>query len=426
MKTTESPLKIPQMEGAETGRRTWKRLLILIGIPLLAVILILWFKNGDNDKITYKTQAARKGDLTLTVVATGNLEPTNQVDVGSELSGIIETVEVDYNDPVRKGQVLARLDTTRLDAEVLQAKAALSAARANLLQARATLEETQIQFDRVSQAAKLSSGKAVSQSDVDTAKASVDRAVASEASSKAAVSQAQATLDAILTDLSKTEILSPINGVVLTRSVEPGQTVAASLSAPVLFTLAEDLTQMALHVDVDEADVGKVKEGQSAVFSVDAYPNEKFLAKVVQVRYGPSTTEGVVTYETVMKVDNKNLMLLPGMTATAEITVEKITNALLLSNAALRFIPPISQGSIKKSRRGGIVGRLFPHPRHRNPSKPDNNGMKNQQRVYILRGNNPFPVDISIGASNGMETVITGGEVKDGDLMITDSSSVPS
>ena len=419
--TAENFLKIPDMDPSRTHRAWWKHPLLIVGFIALGAIVFFWFKNDRQNHISYHTQPVRKGDITLSVVATGNLEPTNKVDVGSELSGIIKTVEVDYNDTVIKGQVLARLDRTRLDAEVLQAGASLSAARANLLQAEATVKEARARLDRILQAEKLSNGKAVSQSDQDEARAVLDRAVADEASAKASILQSRATLDTILTDLSKTEIISPINGVVLSRSVEPGQTVAASFSAPVLFTLAEDLTQMALHVDVDEADVGRVKEGQSAGFSVDAYPDKQFQARVIQVRYGSSTTDGVVTYETVMKVDNKNRLLLPGMTATADITVEKISNTLLLPNAALRFSPPATEINKKQNSNKGFIGKLLPGPPSRSRQQTTPTDIKGRQKVWVLRNGIPEPVFISTGATNGTETRITGGEIKEGDLLVIES-----
>ena len=415
---------IPDSEIDFTRKRRprWKAPLFLACLLILGIIWVLFLKSGENNGISYKTLPVEKGDIILSIVATGNLAPTNQVDVGSELSGIIKTVEVDYNDSVRKGQILARLDKTRIEAQVLQSKASLSAAQANLLQTAATVKESRSKLDRILQAEKLSGGRAVSQSDTDTARASLDRAVADEASATAAVSQAQATLDTILTDLSKTDIVSPINGVVLSRSVEPGQTVAASLSAPILFTLAEDLTQMELHVDVDEADVGRVKKGQIAVFTVDAYPNKKFEASVIQVRYGPSTTDGVVTYETLMKVDNKNRLLLPGMTATADITVKKISNILLLPNAALRFSPPSDQTRQNQKERRGIVSKLFPRPPSRRRQQAPQNNMKGQQKVWMLQNNYPVPVFISTGASDGINTEITGGDIREGDELIIESS----
>ncbi|HSO19774.1 MAG TPA: efflux RND transporter periplasmic adaptor subunit, partial [Desulfosarcina sp.] len=341
MKNGTADAKIDISQALElngtSGRGRRMRKWLLWGVPLLAAagLFLLWGGDGNGAKVQYITQPAAMGDLTVTVTATGNLEPINQVDVGSELSGIVRTVEVDYNDPVTEGQVLARLDTSKLEALVLQSKASLDAAKGKLLQVQATIRETRLKQDQLKKLGKMTDRRAVSQLDLDVANAALARALADEISAKAEVDRAKAILDANETDLSKAVIRSPINGIVLTRSVEPGQTVAASLQAPVLFTLAEDLTQMALHVDVDEADVGQVAAGQNAVFTVDAYPNRTFPARITQVRFGPKAVEGVVTYETLLNVENQDLSLRPGMTATAEIVVQKIENALLVPNAAL-------------------------------------------------------------------------------------------
>ena len=379
-----------------------------------------WNGNKNETKTQYKTQGVRRGDLTITVTATGNLAPTNKVEVGSELSGIIDTVDADYNDRVTVGQQLAKLDTTRLDSEILQAQATLASARAQILQAKATIDETRNQLKRIREVRKLSHDKAVSQQDQDAAQAAYDRALADEAKAKALVQQAQAALSTIQTDLSKTVIRSPVNGIVLTRSVEPGQTVAASLQAPVLFTLAEDLTQMELIVDVDEADVAQVREGQSAEFTVDAYPDRKFPAKITQVRYGAKTVDGVVTYETVLLVDNSDLLLRPGMTATAEINVNHIANALLVPNAALRFSPPEAPASDK--RKAGVLGWIFPRP-PQTPAKPkeDASKEKNRQNVWILKNGQPAAVSVITGSSDGRMTEITSGDVATGTPLVVDT-----
>ena len=282
----------------------------------------------------------QRGNLTVVVTATGTLEPVNQVDVGSELSGIIDIVEVDYNDRVELGQVLARLDTDKLQAEVLQSQAALEAAQAKILEAQATVLETHLKSQRCD---RLAVKKMCSQEDVDSSVAAYKRARAEEGSARAQVAEARAKLGADQTNFAKAVIHSPIDGIVLVRNVEPGQTVAATLQAPVLFTLAEDLAKMELHVDVDEADVGLVEAGQTAHFTVDAYPERTFPARITQVRFGSQTVDGVVTYETVLNVDNSDLSLRPGMTATADITVKRIENAILVPNAALRFTPPVQK-----------------------------------------------------------------------------------
>jgi HlyD family secretion protein len=342
--------------------------------------------------------------------------------VGSELSGILKSVEVDYNDRVKVGQVLAKLDTSKLEAQVTQSKAALESAKAKVLQAQATVSETRSKLSQLQTVRELSNGKVPSQFELDAAEAAFERAKADEASAKATVSQAQATLEANETDLSKSVIRSPIHGVVLTRSVEPGQTVAASFQAPVLFTLAEDLTQMELHVNVDEADIGKVEEGQRATFSVAAYPNRTFEARITQARYGSSTTSGVVTYETVLQVNNADLSLRPGMTATADITVKKVENAILVPNMALRFTPPVEEA---KKPSAGLVGALLPRPPSSSAQqRGDIAANKKQQHVWTLKNGQLSAIPVTIGSTTGSMTEVVSGDIEPGMTLVVDTVSV--
>jgi HlyD family secretion protein len=391
-----------------------------VAVAFLVIVaaagVVIWKTSGTSDSAQFKTEEVKRGDLTVIVTATGTLQPTNKVDVGSELSGIVKTVEVDYNDRVKIGQVLARLDTSKLEAQVTQSRAALDSAKAKVLQVQATVLETRSKLTQFQKVRELSNNKVPSQSELDAAEAANERAKADEASAKAAVSQAQATLEANETDLSKSVIRSPINGIVLARNVEPGQTVAASFTAPVLFTLAEDLAQMDLHVNVDEADVGKVREGQGASFSVAAYPNRTFEARITQARYGSSTTSGVVTYETVLKVNNSDLSLRPGMTATADITVKKVENAILIPSAAVRFTPPVQE---EKKTSGSLVSSLLPRPpssKQRNDSTINNR----EQRVYVLKNNQPSPVSITVGSTNGGVTEVIAGDIQPGMAVVVD------
>lgn len=384
---------------------------------VLLIAVVFWSARNHAKPVQYMTQPARMGGITVAVSATGNLEPTNQVDVGSELSGIVRSVEVDDNDIVRAGQILARLDTEKLTAKVLQSKASLESARSKVLQAQASIRETGSLLSRMKQAHELTGGKVPSKNDLDTAEAALVRAQADEASAKALVSQAQATLEADETDLKKASILSPINGIVLSRSVEPGQTVAASLQAPVLFTLAEDLARMELHVGVDEADVGRVHEGQQATFTVDAYPDATFPARIVRVSYGSDTTEGVVTYKTVLKVDNTDLKLRPGMTATADIIVEKVENALLVPNATLRFKPRSDNADAQemKADKKSMVSRIMPRPpRRQKPSLGNDAPANGKQQVWTVRNGILTPVPVKTGATDGVMTEILQGGIKPG------------
>ncbi|MBN1380201.1 MAG: efflux RND transporter periplasmic adaptor subunit [Deltaproteobacteria bacterium] len=415
-------LELGHDSGGGKGRKKW---VIIGGVILLAIItvLMIWKNKNMSNTVQYKTQKVTQSDLTVLVTATGTLQPTNTVDIGSELSGIIKSVEVDYNDKVKIGQVLARLDTTRLEAQVTQAKAALNAAKAKIMQTRATVKEARRKLTQLQNLQQLSGNKLPAQADMDAAEATLERALADEVSAEAAVAQATATLDAYETDLSKAVIISPINGIVLNRSVEPGQTVAATLQAPTLFTLAEDLTKMELHVNVDEADIGKVEAGQSAAFTVAAYADRTFRAKITQARYGSTTTSGVVTYETVLKVDNSDLVLRPGMTATAEITVKNLTNVFLIPNTALRFRPPMPSRELQNDKKssGGLVGSLFPRrPRRVNKSRDDAQNNKKDRQIWILKDGRPVAVPIDVGATNGSVTEVTAGDLHPGMDVLVD------
>ena len=396
---------------------------------LLALIAaggaFLWSQKDPAATVRYTTKPAQEGDLIVTVTATGTLEPTNQVDVGSELSGIIRTVAVDYNDRVKVGQVLARLDTAKLQAQVVQTKAALDSTKAKVKQTKATLEETAKERNRLLQARKLSGGKITSQQDLDATEAAWQRAKADLAAAKAAVAESLASLEVKETDLAKAVIYSPINGIVLLRSVEPGQTVAASLQAPVLFTLAEDLGKMELHVNVDEADVGQVREEQEATFTVDAYPERTFPARITQVRYSALEVAGVVTYETVLTVDNEDLTLRPGMTATADITVAKVSKGLLVPNAALRFTPVSKEKTVSRRNQGGsLLSRLFPRRPHRNGKRPAMSKKNDRrQQVWILRDGEPEAKTVTTGFTDGVMTQILSGDITPNTELVIDAES---
>ena len=391
--------------------RRWVRSAIPAGLLLAALCAAGWVQQARNraaGQVQYETQPVTRGDLIKTISATGTLQPVKQVDVGIEVSGTIKTVDVDYNDTVTNGQVLARIDTSKLDAQVLQSEAALDAARARLLQVQATVQETQTQLARLARVRELSGGKVPSQAEFEAQQAALARALADEASAKASITQAAATLCVNRSDLDKAAIHSPIKGIVLSRAAEPGQTVAASFSTPVLFTLAEDLAQIELRVDVDEADVGQVQAGQEATFTVDAYPDRHFPARVKQVRFGSKSVDGVVTYTTVLHVDNASLSLRPGMTATAAITTRHVTNALRVPNASLRFEPP--QAKVAEVRNGGssLISSLLPHPPHATAPAPEAAGSNRAQRVWLLRDGQLAAVAVVAGVTDGLLTEVAG------------------
>jgi HlyD family secretion protein len=358
-----------------------------------------------------------RGDLTVTVTATGTVQPVNQVDVGTEISGTIRTVEVDFNDWVKVGQVLARIDTEKLQAQVQQSEAALESAQAKLSEAQATLAEVRDNLERFRRVREMSGGKVPSEREYAAAEALLKRAISNEATLKAQISEAKWKLTVDQTNLSKAVIRSPINGVVLKRQVEPGQTVAASLQTPVLFTIAENLTQMEVQVDVDEADVAQVQVGQQANFTVDGYPGRIFTAVVKQVRYGPETVQGVITYKTLLSVDNSDLALRPGMTATADITVQGLTDVVLVPNLALRFSPPAPAETAQPG--GSLISRLFPRP-PRAARPRSTTDAKGKQRLYVLRNGEAEAVAVATGATDGIMTEIRDGEVQVGTEVVTD------
>jgi HlyD family secretion protein len=406
------------------GRWKWGIFVGLL-VVLFIVIIISRNKSGQGEVLSYfKTKEVKKGPLTVTVMATGTLKPTNQVDVGSELSGIIETVEVQYNDRVKVGQVLTTLDASRYEAQVNQSKASLASAKAQVLNAEATEKEAQIKLDRLKEVWQTSGGKVPSKTDIDTAEAALQRAQASVATAKAQVSQAQATLEENQTNMSKLIIRSPVNGIVLSREIEPGQTVAASFQAPVLFTLAEDLSRMELYVDVDEADVGQVKEGQEATFTVYGYPDKTFEAHITQVRYGAKTVSGVVTYETVLDVDNSELLLRPGMTATAEILISKLEDVPRIDNAAFRYTPSTKDRITYSDQKPGLFKGIFAGPpRSETGQKEEESQDKNMKEVWVLRNNVLEPVKVTTGVTDGIMTEVTGGGIKPGDKVVIGTES---
>ena len=400
-----------------------RRWLWLAGaLTVIAVAGWLFLGTGEDPAAPrYTTEAATVGTLVVKVSATGNLQPTNTVDIGSELSGIVDKVYVDDNDTVEKGQILAKLDLSKLQDAVAKSRASLAAAEAQVLQAQATVAEARATLSRFQQVSQLSGGKVPSKTEMDSAEANLKRAEANVASARASVTQARATLQSDETNLGKASIRSPINGVVLSRQVDPGQTVAASFQAPVLFKLAEDLTKMELQVDVDEADVGQVKAGQKATFSVDAWPGREYRAVITRVGYGSQEAEGVISYLTILEVANDDLSLRPGMTGTADITTLTRENALLVPNAALRFTPAVTDAAEQKSGRS-VVGALMPRmPRQPKKVKVTPDG--GAQRVWVLQAGQPVALDVKTGASNGRVTEITGGDLKSGMQVITEALS---
>ena len=409
------------------GRRwLWRGAIGLVVLAALGAGAWALFRRGDAGP-QYVTETVRKGDLSIYVSATGTLQPTNVVDVGSELSGTMARVQASYNDQVKRGQVLAELNTAKLDQTIERYTATLRSATAKVDQAKVTEREAKESLSRLEEVSRLSGGKVPAPTEMDAARAKYDRAVTDRKAAEASVGEAEANLHTAQTDLTKATIRSPINGVVLKRSVEPGQTVAASLQAPVLFSLAEDLTRMDLVVAVSEADVGQVKEGQKAEFTVDAWPNRKYPAVIKQVRYAATTVDNVVSYQTVLAVSNDDLTLRPGMTASAEVLVTQKRDLLLVSNTALRFKPQQPDKKAESGNSGSILGALMPRPpggnqprRSNNPTGPESERKRPGAAVWVKRGEELVRVPVETGLSDGKFTEIRSSELKAGDEVVKD------
>jgi HlyD family secretion protein len=405
----------------DTHRRSrrWTRLATWGGVILALALLLLaasaMRRRSANPLAQYEYAPVVRGDLSVSVSATGNLEPTNKVDVGSEVSGIVDAVLVQENDYVQTGQVLARLDTSKLQDEINRTGASLAASQAKLAELEATLKEAQLNLERLQAVSKLSGGKVPSKTEMSTAEATLARAQADLASQRAAVGMDDAQLSTAKTNMYKASIRSPINGVVLTRSVEPGQTVAAQFQVATLFTVAQDLREMELKVLVDEADVGSVREGQNATFTVDAYPDRRYTASVMRVAFGSTTKDNVVSYSTVLKVKNDDLSLRPGMTATAAIATLERKNVLLAPNPTLRFVPAVSPA-------GGRSGfSLMPPPPGENSSKPVNVVKGSTQQVWTLRDGRLTSIPVVVGATDGQRTEVSGPGLHEGIQLITNA-----
>jgi HlyD family secretion protein len=312
-----------------------------ITIAIVAALVVVggtwaWRRANTTPPVTFRTARVDRGSVEATVTATGAINAVVTVQVGSLVSGTISKLGADFNSAVKEGQVIAQIDATRFKAAVAQADAALKSAEAALVHADVAVREAKIELDR---AKPLFDQKVIGGADMDAAKSKYDQAVADRASADAQVAQSRASLGVARVDLEHTTITAPISGTVLSRSVDIGQTVAAAMTAPVLFTIAQDLSRMEVHAAVDEADVGKLHEGQDATFTVDAYPGEIFPGKIFQIRSQPTVTQNVVTYDAVLRVENKDGRLRPGMTASVRAVSQRHEGVLRIPNSALRFRP---------------------------------------------------------------------------------------
>ena len=415
---------IQALLGTDQPARWWARPSLWIGLAVLAAAaggIYFWqAQKESNAAPVYVTEALRKGNLTLTVAANGTIVPTRVVSIGSELSGTVKRVLVDVNDVVKKGQVLVELDTAKLDDQVLRSRAALASAQAQLAQTSATVKEARAGLARFEEVSRLSGGKVPSATELDGARATLERAVAGEASASATVAEARATLSTDETNLSKASIRSPINGVVLTRTVDPGNAVAASLQAVTLFTIAEDLAQLRLEVAVDEADVGSVKVGQKASFTVSAYPSRRYPARITRVAFGSTKTDNVITYTTWLEVDNSDLSLRPGMTAASTIVATERNDVLLVPNTALRFTPAAAVVAAPAAS-GSVVSKLMPRmPPRSGGRRAAGNGNAAVRQIWVLQDGQAVAIAVTPGISDGRMTEVSGPDLKEGMAVITD------
>lgn len=432
MNDSSNPVEQPSVDeflGTRPVPR-WRRWMKywLPGLGVLLLILGIAQCTSDAPKPDYITTPVAQQSLSLSVTATGNLRPTNQVEVGAEVTGPLDSVLVDVNDRVTKGQVIAVINTEIIDQQIAQSRANLNAARAALGQAQATIDIDKVQLARLEEVRALSGGRVPSQIEIERAEAAVDRDRAAVASARANIEAAQALLNGNLTTRTRAVIRAPVTGVVLARRVEPGQTVVASFNTVTLFVIAEDLSQMQLRVSVDEADVGQVKAGQQASFTVDAYPGRRFPATVDRVDLASSSTTqagtagsgsaasaaggAVVSYEARLTVQNPNGLLRPGMTATATIATQNTGNALLVPNAALRFRPETEEEA------GG--GVFDPQIGLEDQKQQASIGEGSRQQVQVLQADGSLKaIEVVTGRSDGRRTVVRSKELKRGMKVVT-------
>lgn len=389
-------------------RKLWKILSSLCVITALCGGGAYYYLQPKEVKITYETITPKRGDIATIISATGTLNPLNEVQIGSQVSGIISQIDVDTNDVVSKGQVLAKIDDKKILQELSRYEAQLKSAKAQLDSLTSTLKDKKWQFERLQKLYKQSKGKYPSYADVQSAQVAYEIAKAEIESKRGNIAEIEANIKGVKIDFDNTIITSPIDGVVLTRSVDVGQTVAASFSAPELFKVAQDLKEMKLVVQIAESDVGKIALNQPLSFSVDAYPHRKFFAKVDKVNYGSTTTDNIVSYEVTINVDNKDLSLRPGMSATADIIVAEKKNVLLLPVSAL-FFQPQKQEIQTKKKTTSLFGPPMP-PRHKNTTKPKDQQTNagEEKQIWVLQGGNPVQRMIKVGISDGKNVEVEG------------------
>jgi HlyD family secretion protein len=413
-----------------------RRILSLFVITALTLAGVAYYRStASAEAPRYMTVAVGRGDVVQTVDATGTLEAVTTVQVGSQVSGTIASLHADFNSVVKKGQVVARLDPSLLQAQVDQADATIVRLNADVERARVTLDDANVKLRR---ARELYAQQLVAKMDVESAEATAAQAEASVKSALAQVTQARASLNHNRVNLSHSVITAPVDGIVISRNVDVGQTVAASMSAPVLFVIAKDLAEMQVNASIDEADTGMIKPGQAVTFRVDAYPRDTFTGTVSQVRLQPVVAQNVVSYVTVIDVPNKELKLKPGMTANVTVEIARADNVLRVQNSALRFQPPAD--ALPTAAQPEATAAAPPTgqpPDAARPARPAGSGGgqasgagpragggsrpmgERGARVWVLTNGQLQPVRVRTGISDGMTTAILGGDLEEQAQVVT-------
>ncbi|EHR69963.1 RND family efflux transporter, MFP subunit [Burkholderiales bacterium JOSHI_001] len=432
MKADVTPTDVQTLVQEPARAPWWRRARTWVALLLLGASVAGWQwwaqRSATQAAPRYSTEPITRGSITLTVTANGTLQPTRTVSIGSELSGTVARVMVDVNDRVKKGQVLVELDTSKLSDQIARSKATLASTQAKLAAAEATAQESVANLARLEEVARLSGGKVPAATELDASRAAGKRAQADRNAARAAVADAQAALRTDTTNLAKASIRAPTDGVVLTRAVDPGNAVAASLQAVTLFTLAEDLSQLKLQVNVDEADVGRVTPGRPASFTVAAHPGRRFPATITRVAFGSTITDNVVTYATQMDVANPDGSLRPGMTATASITATERQGVLRVPAPALRFTPAAAGASAAAASGGGsLVSRLMPRPPGNTSRRAGGGGLGGagerasvQRTLWVLQDGQPQALKVTVGISDGRYTEVSGDGLAEGLQVITE------
>lgn len=396
------------IEVVRPRRKIWKILTLFVMSGVVFGGGIYYYIQPKETKIIYDTVTPTRGEISSIISATGTLNPFNEVQIGSQVSGIISQINVDTNDLVKKGQILAKIDDKKILQELVRYEAQLKSAKAQLNSLRSTLKDKKWQYERLQKLYKQSKGKYPSYADLQSAQVAYEIALAEIESKKGNIAEIEANIKGVKIDFENTIITSPIDGVVLTRSVDVGQTVAASFSAPELFKVAQNLEEMKLVVQIAESDVGKIVLNQRVSFSVDAYPYRKFFAKVDKINYGSTTTDNIVSYEVTMNVINKDLLLRPGMSATADIIVAEKKGVMLLPVSAL-FFKPQKQEAESRGKSTSFFGPPMP-PRNKNTIKPKEQKASEgeEKQIWVLQGDKLMALKVGVGISDGKNVEVEG------------------